>query len=56
MIAETKDSIANVVTMAAAGSAMVNWNGLLTMGLIVTGIVLNIVRIMAIRKKDKKKE
>tara|TARA_R110000737_G_scaffold352585_1_gene399247 strand:- start:184 stop:348 length:165 start_codon:yes stop_codon:yes gene_type:complete len=51
MIAETKDSIANLTTITAAGSAMVEWNSILTMGLIVTGIILNIQRIRAHRKK-----
>lgn len=51
---EIKDSVANVTTIAGAGAAMVNWNEILTMALLVTGIILNIQRIMA--KKDKKKE
>ena len=51
MISETKDSIANGVTIAAAGSAMVDWNSILTMLLIVTGIVFNVVRIYAATKK-----
>ena len=54
MIAETKDSIANLTTITAAGSAMVDWNSMLTMALIITGIVLNIMRIKA--HKDKKKD
>ncbi len=51
MIAETKDSIANITTMTAAGSAYVDWNGFLTVGLIITGIILNIMRIRAHRRK-----
>ena len=51
MIAETKDSIANLTTITAAGSAMVDFNSILTMALIITGIVLNIVRIRAHRNK-----
>tara|TARA_R110000823_G_scaffold209038_2_gene339316 strand:+ start:888 stop:1052 length:165 start_codon:yes stop_codon:yes gene_type:complete len=51
MIPETKDSIANGVTIAAAGSAMLDWNSILTMLLIVTGIVFNIVRIYVATKK-----
>ena len=51
MISETKDSIANGLTIAAAGSAMVDWNSILTMLLIVTGIVFNVVRIYAATKK-----
>lgn len=51
MIAETKDSIANITTITAAGSAMVDFNSILTMALIITGIILNIIRIRAYRKK-----
>ncbi len=51
MIAETKDSIANLTTITAAGSAMVDFNSILTMALIITGIVLNIIRIRAHRNK-----
>ena len=53
MIAETKDSIANLTTITAAGSAMIEWNSMLTMALIITGIVLNIMRIKAHRDKKK---
>lgn len=52
MITETKDSIANLTTITAAGSAMVEWNSILTMALIITGIILNIMRIRDKRKKD----
>jgi hypothetical protein len=51
MIAETKDSIANLTTITAAGSAMVDFNSILTMALIITGIVLNVIRIRAHRNK-----
>jgi hypothetical protein len=51
MIAETKDSIANLTTITAAGSAIVDFNSVLTMGLIITGIALNIMRIKAHNKK-----
>jgi hypothetical protein len=53
---EIKDSIANVTTIAGAGSAIMNWNEVLTGILIVTGIVLNIQRIMAQKKRQKKEE
>lgn len=53
MIAETKDSIANLTTITAAGSAMVDWNSMLTMALIITGIILNIIRIKSHRDKKK---
>jgi len=51
---EIKDSIANGTTVAAAGAAIVDWTSMLTMALIVTGIVLNILRIVDIRRKSKK--
>jgi len=50
---DIKDSIANGTTVAAAGAAMIDWTSLLTMALIVTGIVLNVVRIIEIRRKRK---
>ena len=53
MITETKDSIANIATIGAAGAAMVDWNSILTMALIVTGIILNVIRIYEIRKRSK---
>jgi hypothetical protein len=51
---EIKDSIANGTTVAAAGAAIVDWSSMLTMILIATGIVLNVVRIIEIRRKSKK--
>ena len=55
MIDEVKDSIANGTTVAAAGAAIVDWTSMLTMALIITGIVLNILRIVDIRRNSKKK-
>lgn len=50
---EIKDTTANLTTILGSGAAVMNWNELLTLGLIVTGIVLNLVRIYEIkRKKD----
>ena len=49
---EIKDSVANLTTIAGAGAAIVNCNEVLTMALLVTGIVLNIQRIMSNKKKD----
>ena len=51
---EIKDSIANGTTVAAAGAAMIDWSSMLTMALIATGIVLNVVRIIEIHRKSKK--
>ena len=56
MIQETKDSIANATTIAGAGSAYMGWNEALTLLLIVTGIVLNVVRIVETRRKTKQDE
>ena len=50
---DTKDSIANLTTIAGSGAAMMSANEWLTLLLIVTGITLNIVRIMAVRKENK---
>lgn len=48
-----KDSIANVTTIGGAGAVMFNFNEILTFGLLITGIILNIQRIMANKKKEK---
>ena len=40
-----KDSIANAVSFAGAGAAMMDLQNVLTIILILTGIVLNIMRI-----------
>ena len=50
---EVKDSIANATTIAGAGSLIMDWNDILTAALIVSGIVLNVQRIMANNKKKK---
>jgi len=50
---EIKDSIANGTTVAAAGAAIVDWSSMLTMALIATGIILNVLRIIEIRKRQK---
>ena len=51
MIHDVKDNIANATTLAGSGAALMGWNEALTLILIVTGIFLNVVRIMAVRKK-----
>jgi hypothetical protein len=50
---DIKDNLANVTTIAGSGAALMGWNEVLTLVLIVTGIVLNIVRIVTIKKSDK---
>ncbi len=54
MMHDIKDSIANGTTIAAAGAALIDWNALLTMGLLITGMALNIARIIEIRREGKK--
>ena len=51
MIQETKDSIANLTTVMGSGAALMNLNEILTLGLIVTGIIFNVVRIYEVRKR-----
>jgi hypothetical protein len=51
---DAKDSLANATTLAGSGAVIMNFNEALTLVLIVTGIVLNIVRIMAVRSKEDK--
>lgn len=53
MIQETKDTVANVVTVAGTGSMVMGWNEGLTMILLITGIVFNVVRIVEIKRKKK---
>ena len=50
---EVKDSIANVTTIAGASAVMINWNEVRGMALLVTGIILNLQRILS-NKKPKK--
>jgi len=56
MMQDIKDNIANGTTIAAAGAVMIDWNAILTIVLLITGIGLNIARIIEIRKESKKKE
>jgi len=53
MLHETKDSIANLTTIAGAGVAWLDINTILSLLLILTGIVLNITRIWEVRRKAK---
>ncbi len=56
MITETKDTAANVITVAGTGSMVMGWNEGLTMALLVTGIIFNVVRIYEIRRRRKQEE
>ena len=53
MITETKDSVANLTTIVGTGAMVIGWNEIMTMLLVGTGIVLNIIRIVEIRRKKK---
>ena len=52
---DIKDTAATVSTVAGGGLAVMGINEWLTLALLVTGIVLNIVRIRAIKKSNKEK-
>ena len=56
MIQETKDIAANMITVAGTGSVIMGWNEVLTAGLLITGIIFNIVRVCEIRRKRKLSE
>ena len=50
---EDKDSIANVVSFTGLGAVMMEWHTILTIILLMSGIILNIVRIRStIKRKD----
>jgi hypothetical protein len=55
---DVKDTAAIGTTLAGGGFAMMGLNEVLTFALLLTGIILNIIRIRAVRKgaKDKKKD
>ena len=53
MITETKDSVANLTTIAGTGAMVIGWNEIMTTLLVGTGIVLNVIRIVEIRRKKK---
>ena len=51
---EIKDTTANITTIAGSGAVAMGFNEYLTLGLIITGIILNVVRIYEIRKRNQK--
>jgi hypothetical protein len=55
MMNETKDSIANITTITGSGMAVMGINEWLTLALLITGIILNVVRIRAIKKQKEDK-
>ena len=52
---DIKDTAATVTTIAGGGMAVIGINEILTLALLVTGIALNIIRIIAINKDKKEK-
>lgn len=53
MVNTTKDTVANLTTIAGPSGMVLGWNESLTLVLILTGIVLNVVRIYEIKKNKK---
>ena len=51
---DIKDTAATVSTIAGGGMAVMGINEWLTLVLLTTGIVLNVIRIRAIKKSNKK--
>lgn len=51
MLQETKDTIANITTVTATGSVVIGASEVLTLILLITGIVFNVVRIIEIKRK-----
>ena len=51
-----KDTAANATTIFGTGSVVMGWNETLTLVLLITGIIFNIVRIADIRRRKKKKD
>lgn len=53
---DIKDTAATVTTIAGGGMAVMGINEWLTLALLITGIILNIQRIRAIKKSKKDKD
>ena len=51
-----KDTATNVTTIFGTGSVVMGWNETLTLILLVTGIIFNVVRIADIRRRKNKKD
>ena len=56
MTNDIKDAAATVTTIAGGGAAVMGINEILTFALLVTGIVLNIIRIRSIRSNKKEED
>ena len=50
---EVKDSVANVATLGSIGMSMMQVESMLTIGLLLTALYLNVQRILANRRKAK---
>jgi len=53
---EVKDSVANVATLGSIGMSMMQVESILTIGLLITALYLNIQRILANRRKAKEEK
>ena len=53
---EVKNNIANVTTLVGTGSVVMGASEILTLILLVTGIIFNVVRIYEIRRKKKEEK
>tara|TARA_R110000803_G_scaffold49883_1_gene103707 strand:+ start:3447 stop:3614 length:168 start_codon:yes stop_codon:yes gene_type:complete len=51
-----KDTVTNATTLFGTGSVVMGWNQTLTLILLVTGIIFNIVRIYEIKRRKKKED
>ena len=51
---DLKNNIANVTTIVGTGSVVLGTSEILTLILLITGIIFNVVRICEIRRKRKK--
>ncbi len=48
-------NLVNVTSITGeSGAVIVDWNMVMTMALLATGIILNVARIIEIRRRDKK--
>tara|TARA_R110000787_G_scaffold135152_2_gene247474 strand:+ start:503 stop:670 length:168 start_codon:yes stop_codon:yes gene_type:complete len=51
-----KDIATNATTLVGTGSVVMGWNQSLTLILLITGIIFNIVRIYEIKRRKKKED
>ena len=51
-VSDYKDTVANLTTVVGTGGMVMGWNEVLTLVLIVTGIILNLVRIYEIKRRN----